>query len=161
MARSQKTKRVTIKGSKQLTDEERASQVASPTRSPSPTIPPGETDEPIMRYPATLTEAGRRSQAFAQQIAADEAQEKRANMIEEERSIAIEKTRLSLGMPPIAIVRQMKADDKKRAERAKHRAKTRGSAVPEPLEIDDDTDENDNDSNNDNREDDLFSNIGT
>ena len=97
MARSQMTKRVTRKGPKQLTDEERASQVASPIRSPSPTIPPGEIDE-------TLTEPGRKAQAFAQQIAADEAQEKRVNMNEEERSIAIEKTRLSLGMLPIAIV---------------------------------------------------------
>ena len=76
-------------------------------------------------------------------------------MTEEERFIDIEKTRLSLGMLPIAIVRQMKAGDIKRAERAKQRANTRGSAVPEPLEINDDTDENDND--NDNREDDLFS----
>ena len=167
MARLQKSKRVTRKGSKQLTDEERASQVASPIRSPSPTIPPGEIDE-------TLTEPGRRAQAFARQIAADEdqenfanmteeersieIQEKRVNMTEEERSIALEKTRLSLGMLPIAIVRQMKANDRKRAERAKQRANTRGSAVPEPLEIDNDTDENDNDSDNDNREDDLFSN---
>ena len=119
MARLQKTKRVTIKGSKQLTDEERASQVASPTRSPSLTILPDKIDE-------TLTEPGRRAQAFARQIAADEAQEKRANMTEEERSIEIEKTRLSLGMLPIAIMRQMKADDRKRAERAKQRANTRG-----------------------------------
>ena len=64
-------------------------------------------------------------------------------------------------MLPIAIVRQMKADDIKRAERSKQRANTRGSAVPKPLEIDDDTDENDNDSDNDNREDDLFSNDPT
>ena len=33
-----------------------------------------------------------------------EIQEKRANMNKEERAIAIEKTRLSLGMLPIAIV---------------------------------------------------------
>ena len=79
-------------------------------------------------------------------------------MTEEEKAISIEKTRLRLGMLPIAIVRQMKADDKKRAERAKQRANTRGSAVTEPLEINDATDENDNDINNDNREDDLFSN---
>ena len=86
-------------------------------------------------------------------------------MTEEERSIKIEKTRLSLGMLPIAIVRQMKADDIKRAERSKQRADTsrpsgndNNAAVPEPLEIDNDTDENDNDINNDNREDDLFSN---
>ena len=114
MARSQKTKRVTRKGSKQLTDEERLSQVASPIRSPSPTITPGEIDETLTEEP------GSRAQAFARKIAADEAQEKRANMTEEERSIeiqekranmteeeraiAIEKTRLSLGMLPIAIV---------------------------------------------------------
>ena len=61
-------------------------------------------------------------------------------------------------MLPMAIVRQMKADDIKRSERAKQRANNRGSAVPEPLEIDDDADENENDSDNDNREDDLFSN---
>ena len=58
-------------------------------------------------------------------------------MTPEERSIEIEKTRLSMGILPMSIVRQMKADDKKRAERAKQRANTRGSAVPEPLEIDD------------------------
>ena len=127
MARSQKKKRVTRKGSKQLTDEERASQVASPIRSPSLTIPPGKIDE-------TLTEPGRRAQAFARQIAADEVQEKRENMTEEERSIEIQ---------------QMKVNDRKRAERTKQRANTRGSAVPEPLEIADDTDENDNDSNDD------------
>ena len=75
MARSQKTKWVTQKGSKQLTDKERAFQVASPSRSLSPTIPPGEIDDPIMRDPATLTEAGRRSQAFARQIEAGEAQD--------------------------------------------------------------------------------------
>ena len=76
MARSHKTKRLTRKGSKQLTDEERASQVASPIRSLSPTIPPGETDEtdPDEEYP------GNRAQAFARQIAADEAKERRANM---------------------------------------------------------------------------------
>ena len=72
MAQSQATKRVTRKGSKQLTDKERASQVASLTRSPSLTIPPGEIDEPIIRDPATLTEAGRRSQAFARQMKADD-----------------------------------------------------------------------------------------
>ena len=64
MARSQATKRVTRKGLKQLTDEERASQVASLTRAPSATISPGEIDATIMRDPATLTEAERRSQAF-------------------------------------------------------------------------------------------------
>ena len=52
-------------------------------------------------------------------------------MTEEERAIALEKTRLSLGMLPIAIMRQMKANERKRAERAKQRANTRGSAVPD------------------------------
>ena len=36
---------VTRKGLKQLTDEEKASQVASPIRSPSLTVPPGEVDD--------------------------------------------------------------------------------------------------------------------
>ena len=59
----------------------------------------------------------------------------------------------------------MKADDIKRAERAKQRGNTsrpygnnNDTAVPEPFEIDNNTDENDNDSDNENREDDLFSN---
>ena len=65
--------------------------------------------------------------------------------------------RLSLGMLPMAIVRQMKVDDKKSAERDKQRANTKGSAASEPLEIDNDDDENENDSDNDKREDDLFS----
>ena len=112
MARSQATKKVTRKGSKQLTDEERASQVASPIRSPSPTIPPGEIDE----TDPDDEDPGSRAQEFARQIAADEAQEKRAQMI---------------------------ANDRKRAERAKQRANTRGSAVPEPLENENDSD-NDN-----------------
>ena len=68
-------------------------------------------------------------------------------MTEEEISIEIQEKRA-----------QMIANDRNRAERAKKRANTRGSAVPEPLEIDDDTDENDNDSDNDNQEGDLFSN---
>ena len=61
-------------------------------------------------------------------------------------------------MLPIAIVRQMKADDKKSAERDKQRANKKGSVASKPIEIDDDTDENDNDSDNDNREEDLLSN---
>ena len=118
----QATKRVTRKGSKQLTDEEISSQVASPTRAPSPTIPPGEIDSTIMRDPATLTKAERRSQAlFTPEMmkGVREAQKKRAKMTPEERAINTEKTRLSMGLLPIAIVRQMKADDIKRAERSK------------------------------------------
>ena len=122
MAQSQATKRVTRKGSKQLTDEERASQVASPIRSPSPTIPPGEAED--------NSPGG--SPLFTPEImqGVREAQKKRVKMTPEERTIEIEKTRLSMGMLPMAIVRQMKADDKKREERAKQRANTRGSAVP-------------------------------
>ena len=115
---------MTRKGSKQLTDEERASQVASPTRAPSPTIPPDEIDATIMRDPETLTEAERRSQAFftpEMMQGVREAQKKRAKMTPEERTINTEKTRLSMEMLPIAIVQQMKADDIKRAERAKQR----------------------------------------
>ena len=104
MARSQATKRVTRKGSKQLTDKERASQVASPTRSPSPKIPPGEIDATIMIDPATLTEAGRRSQAFTRQIETDEAQEKRVNMTKEERFIEIQEKRANMTEEEKAIV---------------------------------------------------------
>ena len=64
MAQSQVTKMVTRKGSKQLIDEERASQVASLTRAPSPTIPPGEIDGTIMKDPVTLTAAKRKSQSL-------------------------------------------------------------------------------------------------
>ena len=93
MVRSQVKKRVTRKGSKQLTDEERASQVLSPIRSPSPTIPPGEIDD---------NDPGG-SPFFTPEImqGVREAQKKCAKMTPEERSIEIEKTRLSLGMLPI------------------------------------------------------------
>ena len=64
MARSRATKRMTRKGSKQLTDDERASQVVSPTRVASPTIPPGEIDGTVHRDQATLTAAKRKSQAL-------------------------------------------------------------------------------------------------
>ena len=99
MAQSQATKRVTIMGSKQLTDEERASQVASPKRAPSPTIPPGEIDATIMRDPATLTAAERKYQAlFTPEMmqGVRDAQKKRAKMTPEDRSIDCEKTHLSM-----------------------------------------------------------------
>ena len=99
-----------------MTDEERASQVASPT------LAPGETDGTVLKDPATLTAAKRKYSTFwtpeiLQGI--QDAQEKRTKMTEEERAIDYEKTRLRLGMLPIAIVRQMKVDDIKRAERDK------------------------------------------
>ena len=111
MARSQATKRVTRKGSKQLTDEERESQVASLIRAQSPKIPPGNIDATIMRDPVTLTAAERKSQAlFTPEMmqGVQDAQTKRAKITPEERAIDCEKTRLSMGMLPIAIVRQMK-----------------------------------------------------
>ena len=104
---------MTRKGSKQLTDEEIASQVASPTRlasptrAPSPTIPPGEIDGTIMRDPATLTSAERKSQAFftpEMMQGIRDAQKKRAKTTVEERAIAYEKTRLSMVMLPIETV---------------------------------------------------------
>ena len=84
-----------------MTDEEMASQVASPT------LAPGKTDETVLKDPATLAVAKRQPSTFwTPEIlrGAREVQEKRANMTEEERTIEIEKTRLSLGMIPIAIV---------------------------------------------------------
>ena len=117
MVRLQGTKRVTRKGSKQLTDEERSSQVASPTsvasptRAPSPRIPPGKMDGTIMRDPTTLIAAERKSQAFftpEMLQGVRDAQKKRAKMTEEERAIAYEKTRLGLGMLPIATVQEMR-----------------------------------------------------
>ena len=57
MARMQSTRRITRKGSKQLTDDKRASQVASQ-------VPPGEEDQTIFKDPATLTEAVRKYQEF-------------------------------------------------------------------------------------------------
>ena len=65
-----------------------------------------------------------------------EAQKKRAKMTPEEIVIERDKTRLSLGLIPMAALRQMKADDKKIAERDKQRADAKGSAASDPLEID-------------------------
>ena len=48
---------MTRKGSKQLTDDERASQVASQ-------VAPQEEDQTIFKDSVTLTEAGRKSQEF-------------------------------------------------------------------------------------------------
>ena len=120
------------------------------------------------RDPATLTAAERKSQAFftpEMMPGVRDAQKKRAKMTVEERTIAYENTRLSMGMLLISIVQEMREDDRKRSERAKQRGNTsrpsgndNDAAVPELFEIDNDTDENDNDSDNHNREYDLFSN---
>ena len=131
----------------------------------SPTIPPGEIDGTVLKYPATLTAAERKSQAFwTPEIlqGVQDAQKKRAKMTKEERALDYEKTGLSLGMLPIETVREMREDDRKRKERYKQRGNTKrpsrndgDAAVLEPLEIDNDTGENDND--NDKRDVDLFS----
>ena len=72
---------MTRKGPKQLTDDERASQVASPT------LAPGETDQKILKDPATLMEAKRKSQEFwtpERLQGIQDAQERRAKTTEEE-----------------------------------------------------------------------------
>ena len=75
---------MTRKCSKQLTDDERASQVASPT------LAPGETDQTIFKDPATLTEAERQSQELfntPERIQGiRDAQKRRAKMTEVERA---------------------------------------------------------------------------
>ena len=130
MARTQATRRVTRKGSKQLIDEERASQVASPT------IPPeseGEDNEGEDNGPG-------RSPFFTPEVmrGVREAQKKRTKMSPEEISIEIDKTRLSLGLIPMADLQQMKADHKRSAERDKQRADAKSSSASDPLEIDND-----------------------
>ena len=102
---------MTRKGSEQLTDDERASQVASPT------LAPGEMDQTILKYPATLTEAERKSQKFwtpERLQGIRYAQKRRAKMTEEERAVDLEKTRLSMGLLPIDIVQEMRERDKQR-----------------------------------------------
>ena len=109
MAQKQATQRMTRKGSKHLTEDERASQLASQT------LAPGEMDPTVLKDPATLTAAERKSQAFWNPEilqGAQEVQEKRVNMTKKERAIYLEKTRLSLGMLPIEIVRDMKENDR-------------------------------------------------
>ena len=101
MARLQATRRMTRKGSKQLTDDKRASQVASPT------LAPGETDGTVLKDPATLTAAERKCSTFwtpERLQGIRDAQERCAKMTEEERAVHIEKTRLSMGMLLMEIV---------------------------------------------------------
>ena len=70
-------------------------------------------------------------------------------MTPEELAIERDETRLSLGLIPMADLRQMKADHKRSEERDKQWANAKGSAASDPLEIDNDDDENENDSDND------------
>ena len=126
MARSQVNRRMTRKGSKQLTKDKRASRIASPT------LAPGEMDPTVLKYPVTLTVDERKSQAFCTPEilqGAQEVQEKRANMTEEERAIDIERTRLSLGMLPISIMRDMKENDRQRKERDQKRGNPKRPSV--------------------------------
>ena len=84
MALTQSTRRVMRKGSKQLTDDERASQVASQVEDPL-----------IFKDPATLPEAGRKSQEFfntPKRIKGiQDAQAACAKMTKEEREEELEK----------------------------------------------------------------------
>ena len=91
-----------------------------------------------------------RSQFFTPEVmrGVREAQKKRAKMTPEEIAIERDKTRLSLGLILMATLRQMKADDKKSAERDKQRADAKGSAASNPLKIDNEDDKNKNNSDN-------------
>ena len=109
------TKKITRKGSKQLTDEERASQVASRTIPPvippviapvtAPVIAPeDEGDDEEGEY------NGGRPPFFTKEVmdGVRAAQKRRKTLTPEERAEEIEATRLSMGMLLIAIVREMK-----------------------------------------------------
>ena len=105
MARTHSTQRITRKGSKQLTDDKRASQVASQ-------VAPQEEDQTIFKDPVTLTEAGRKYREFfnTPERIKDirDAQAACAKMTEEEREEELEKLRLSMGMLPKDIMLAMK-----------------------------------------------------
>ena len=168
MARTQSTRRMTRKGSKQLTDDKRASQVAS-------RVPPQEEDQKILKDPATLTEAGRKSQEFfkIQERIKDirDAQARGAKMTEEEIAEDLEKTRLSMGMIPKYIILEMRKRDKQRGKPKgpyislddKAAALVLQTAVPDPIEIGDDNNNDNNGQSQDHQEcanntdDDLFS----
>ena len=113
MARTQSTRKITRKGSKQLTDDERVSQVAYQ-------VPPQEYDQKIFKDPATLTEAVRHSQEFfnTPERIKDirDSQAAHAKMTEEERAEDLEMTRLSMGMLPKAIMLEMRKRDKQRGK---------------------------------------------
>ena len=67
-----------------------------------------------MKDPETLTDAERKSQEFwipKRLQGIRDAQKRRAKMTEEERAEDLEKTRLSMGLLPIDIVREMRERD--------------------------------------------------
>ena len=153
----QSTQRMTRKGSKQLTDDARASQVASQ-------IPPEEENQTIFKDPATLTEAGRKSQELfnTPERIKDirDAQARRAKMTKEERDEDLEKTRLSMGLLLKDIMLEMRKRDKQRGKRNcpyislynEAAALAFQAPVPDPIEVGDG-----NDHDNNNSDDDLFS----
>ena len=112
MARTHMTKRITRKGSKQLTDEERASQVASRTIPPviAPVIAPedeGDDNEG--------EDNGGRPPFFTKEVmdGVRAAQKRRKTMTPEERAEEIEATRLSMGMLPMADLKAMQVDHRR------------------------------------------------
>ena len=148
MARTHVTKRITRKGSKQLTDKERASQVASLTI--PPVIPPknkGDDDEG--------EESDGQPLWFGKEVmdSARAAQKRRKTLTPEQLAIEMDATRKSMGMIPMADLKEMQAAHKIQEERDKQRADAKGS-VADPLEVDNDDDEEENDNENDKGEDD-------
>ena len=151
MARTQMTKRITRKGSKQLTDKERASQVAS--RTIPPVIAPENKGDDNKGE-----ESNGQPPWFGKEVmdGVRAAQKRRKTMTPEERAEEIEATRKIMGMLPMADLKAMQADHRRQEVLDKQRADAKGS-IADPLEVDDDDDEEDNDNDNDIREDKLFS----
>ena len=93
MARMQLTRRIRRKGSKQLTDDERASQE-------------------MFKDPETLREAKRQSQAFfntPERIKGiQDAQAARVNMTDEEIESKVDSLRQNMGLLPKAVMMAMK-----------------------------------------------------
>ena len=126
------------KGAKQLTDDERASQV-------------------IFKDPATLTLAERQSQAFfntperIKGIQDDHAAH--AKMTEEEKEAEVDSTHQHMGLLPKAIMMAMKKRDKPKgpyksiyeADTTKETALTEQAAAPDPGDPIESGDDNDND----------------
>ena len=138
MARTQSTRRITRKVSKQLTDDERASEV-------------------MFKDPATLTEAERQSQAFFNNTeriqGIQDSQAARANITKEEIEAQVDSLRQNMGLLPKDVVMAMKKKGKPKgpyksiyeADTTKETAVTKQAAAPapgDPIEIDDDNDNN-------------------
>ena len=134
--------RITRKGSKQLTDDKRASQVASQVEDPL-----------IFKDPETLTEAKRKSQEFfntPERIKGiQDAQAAREKMTEEEKEEEVENMRLRMGMLPKAIMLAMKKRCKPKGLYIsidyKEAALAKQADVPDPGDPIEIRNENDND----------------